>query len=428
MKRGVVIILFIFLCELFVIAILSCKKGSGILGAGYVKPTPTPTFTPDANFSVYIHQEGTPVTDLRLDLTYNNEKKLTTKTDKNGIARFKVNEYGKWSLLINSFDDYSNQVYIVEPTTNTFFAINYGIPSLELNLVSGNEQIPINPNTLIYTVKYHTKVEREKNIRFTKIDGLNPIISYPNTVANDGDEVTIRMDIPKSFENYVRGYNTKYLDIYAYTEGYAADQKITISNVRRLTKNWMLNITADYYFMTLFAYDMDNGNTCYYAGIKNVDVSRSYNIPFIGTIKYQIKEFGTYSSGNNTVVYNGLSNGCMPGFTYYECCGFSYGCFNALAKIKTNKEEQWAWRDGMGANGYIKVRLYDDGYFDVIRRYETKNGWGQIYYHWCCTSRDISRTNCTCKNDVSETCEWWFDNVKNADITRYRRERITITE
>jgi len=124
MKRGGVLVFAVFLFLVFTVFVVnSCKKGSGLLGPGYVRATPTPTFTPDANFLVYIHQEGTPVIGLKLDLTYNNDQnlKLTAKTDKNGTGSFKVNEYGKWSLLVNSFDDFKSQVFIVEPVSNTFF-------------------------------------------------------------------------------------------------------------------------------------------------------------------------------------------------------------------------------------------------------------------------------------------------------------------
>jgi hypothetical protein len=233
---------------LSVFAINSCKPGSGILRPGYVIATPTPTFTPDVNYTVYIHQQGTPVTNLKLTLK-NKDNTLTSKTDNKGIAGFKVNEYGQWSLLIDTFDDFSPQSFLVEPTSNTFFAIDYGIPTLELKLISGNEQIPVSPSSITYTVKYHTKFERKKDILINENQGISQNITFPKTVDNDGDELTIRIDIPKSFEGYAR--DKKYLDIYAWTQGTAADQKITKSNTRTLTKNWIFNVTVDYYFFTL---------------------------------------------------------------------------------------------------------------------------------------------------------------------------------
>ncbi|MCX8092991.1 MAG: hypothetical protein N3E50_02340, partial [Candidatus Goldbacteria bacterium] len=383
MKRGVLLFIVLFIIFVGVIIINSCKKGSGILAPGFVIPTPTPTFTPDINYSVYVHQQGTPVTGLRIQMI-NENKKIEAKTDVKGVAGFKVNEFGKWSLMIDTFDDFTAQTFMVEPKTNTYFAIDYGIPTLELKLISGSEQIPISPSSITYTVKYHTKFERKKYVILNLPEGIFKDISEPKTVSHDGDELTVRLDIKKSFEGYTR--DKKYLDIYAYTQGIAPDQKTTTSNTRTLTKNWLLNATVDYYFFTLFAHDMDDGKTCYYAGIRNVDVSKSYNIPIYGTLKYEVKEFGTYSSANNTVVYSGLSNKCIPNFIKYTCCNFSYGCFNALAKIKSSCGDACAWKDYMGANGYIKVRIYDDGYLDVVRRFETKKGWSQIYYQWCCTS------------------------------------------
>ena len=467
MKR-ILVLLFVILCIQFFV-FLACKKGSGILAPCYVMPTPTPTFTPDVNYTVYIHQQNTPVQELKITLKSENTS-LQSTTDDKGICRFKVNEYGKWILMIDTFDDFSPQSFFVEPVSNTFFAIDYGIPSLELNLVSGSEQIPVAPSSITYTVKYHTKFERKKYILLNSLGEIKINIPYPQYVANNGDELTIRLDIKKSFEGYMR--DKKYLDIYAYTQGTssstssgqsftqliesmfngsinqifnpfftptpnqtyikASEKKITKSNTRTLTKNWHFNITADYYFFTLFAFDMDDGKTCYYAGIKNADVSKSYNIPFHGVLKYEIKEFGTYSSGNNTTIYSGLREPKIHDFIHYGCCNnFKYGEFLALAKIKTNKDETWAWRDGMGANGYIKVRFYDEKDFDVIRRFETQKGWSKIYYQWCCTRTQegsISRDSCTCKNDVSEdSCKLGFY-FRCSDITRYKYERINITE
>ena len=448
MKRIFVLSVVIFCIQVFVF--LACKKGSGILAPGYVIPTPTPTFTPDVNYTIYIHQQNTPVQGLKITLKSENTS-LQSTTDNKGICGFKVNEYGKWILMIDTFDDFSPQSFFVEPTSNTFFAIDYGIPSLELNLVSGKEQIPIASSSITYTVKYHTKFEREKKIFVNSLEGIQQNISYPQTVANDGDELTIRLDIKNSFEGYTR--DKKYLDIYAYTQGTssnqsliqlpinfpfnsifnqpsnqsyikASDKKITKSNVRTLTKDWIFNVTTQYYYMTLFDFQSNDAHVSYYAGIKNTDVSKSYNIPFKGTIKYEVVEFGNKGSGSNTIIKKGLSDTNMPGFT-------SYGSFNALAKVDTNHDEYWAWRDGMNQNGWLTVRFYDDGDLDVKRTFQTTNGWGKICYHWCCTTRDISRSSYTCKWDVSESCTCvigWCDKFKTSDITRSRSESINITE
>ena len=311
-----------------------------------------------------------------------------------------------------------------------FFAVNYGIPTLELILVEGNEKIPVAPSSITYTVKYHTKFERQKTIKIDLPDGINRVMMPSHTVANDGDELTIRLDIKNSFDYYTSDRTTEkqWVDICAYTRGNASVQEITRSNIRTLTKDWIFNVTADFYFMTLFAYDRDDGKTCYYAGIKNIDVSQSTNLFLQGQLKYEIKQFTTYNSAQNTSIYSGLSNKCMPDFTSYSCCNFSYGCFNALAKIKTGGDEFWAWRDGMGANGFIVVRFYDDKYFDVERQFSTSKGWSQIYYHWCCTTEGIIRRYCSCNgSDVSGSCGW-PNRFRAADITRYRYERINITK
>jgi len=430
MKRGVVLFVVIFLLQTVSITIFSCKKGSGILGPGHLVATPTPTMTPDVNFSVYIHQEGMPVRNLRVELKNEKNKIISTTNDK-GIAGFKVNEHGKWDLLVNSFDDFSNQIFYVEPTTNTFFAVDYGIPTLELNLESGSETIPISPVSITYTVKYHTKFERKKDICIDLPNGISKSISYPYTVAKDGDELTMRLDIGKSFE----GYNSRtsnnlqqYFNFYVYASRTATENKITMSNIRSLTKDWMFNVTVDYYFMTLFAHDIDDAKTCYYAGIRNIDVGKSYKIPFYGMIKCETKEMGIQSATVNMVSNSSNTGNCMPDFTSYGCCQFSYGCFDALAKIRTERGEQSSWRDDMETNGYIKVRFYDDAYLDVVREFRTNAGWSRVYYHWCCTSKSISRASCTCKDNVSESCIAWYDDVKCADITRYRSERINVTE
>jgi|DewCreStandDraft_4_1066084.scaffolds.fasta_scaffold02440_1 hypothetical protein len=424
-------ILFLVVLGLFFVVlsiINSCRKGSGILGPGYVMPTPTATFTPDINYSVLIHQSGTPVSNVEVQLVKENTQTLRTKTDAKGIAGFKVQEYGKWSLLVDTFDDYKPQVFIVDPTSNTFDAFDYGIPSLELNLLSGNELIPISPSSITYTVKYHTKIPREKNIKINVGYQINTYIQSPQTVCYDNDELTIRLDIPKSFEGYninkvINSTTTvprQYLNIQAYTQGTASRQTTTTSNIRTLTKNWNLNITTRYYYMTLFDFQSNDAHVSYYAGIKDANLSNSYNIPFTGTIKYQLVEFGNTGSGSNAIIYSGLSNRCMPDFT-------TYGCFNALAKVNTNRDEYWAWRDGMNQNGWLVVRIFDDGYLDVKRRFETKNGWGIICYHWCCTSRDITRASYSCKWEAKESCSAW-DRFRIADITRSRYQILNLTE
>lgn len=419
--KGLKILFIVVLgCFFVVLTIInSCRKGSGILGPGYVMPTPTATFTPDINYSVLIHQEGTPVTDLELTLK-NETTILKAKTDKNGIGGFKVNEYGKWSLLVDTFNGFKSQVFVVEPSITTFTSINYGIPSLELNLLSGNEQIPISPNSITYTVKYHTKFEREKRVFINNPEEIISVISNPYTVTNDGDELTIRLDIPKSFEGYTR--NKKYLDIYAYTQDIATQQIDTKSNTRALTKNWTLNITVDYYYMTLFDFYNNDGKTCYYAGIKNI-VLNANNIPFSGTVKYDVVEFGNVGSGSNAIIKNGLADKCMPDFT-------SYGCFSALAKVKTNNDEFWAWRDGMGQNGWLKIRIYDGNYLDVVRTFSTTESWSIICFHWQCVTGDNSplRKYYACTwGDVMVRCDW-PNRFRAADITRYRMDRINIAE
>ncbi len=252
-------------------------------------------------------------------------------------------------------------------------------------------------------------------IKIHRPDGIVPSYSIPNIVKNEGDEITCTLNIPKSFEQY--SDDKKHLPIWAYCEG---DDTIK-SGERVLTKNWMLNISADYIYTAVYDYADNNSCTSFYAGIRNIDTSLSSNIPFTGTLNFQVVDSGNIgSAGMKTPVDPGK---CMPSFAYY------YGCFTAFSKIPTNAGHEYAWKYSNN-NGWLTVRIYDSGYLDVERTFSTENNWGVTCAHWCCTSRDISRASFTCGSNLQMpcgSCSLW-DHFELADACRARAERINISE
>jgi hypothetical protein len=158
---------FLLFVVLSLFALISCGKNSptGLAGAGKVKLTETPTPTPDVNFTVYIHQEATAVYNVQLTIrSMVTGATMTAKTNASGLGGFEVHSGGQWNLQVDGFNGFKTQAFTVEPLTNTFYAVNYGIPSLDLELVSGSETIGIAPSTLVYKVTYHTRFEREGQV------------------------------------------------------------------------------------------------------------------------------------------------------------------------------------------------------------------------------------------------------------------------
>jgi len=409
---------FLFFAAVLAVFFVSCSKdnASGPVSAGRVKLTATPTFTPDVNFSVYIHQEQTPVDGVNLTMYCAAEGvTLYAATGAEGTGDFEIHSGGQWNLVVDPFNGFKHQYFAVEPLSNTCFAVNYGIPSLDLELVSGSENIPISFNTIIYRVIYHTKFEREETIKMLVPDSIVLAYSAPLTVSNEGDEITCTLNIPKSFEEY--GDDKVHLSIKAGCEFDTGNN--TQSNERVLAKNWRFNVTANYLYMSVYDY-ADNYKTSYYAGIRNIDTSLSYNIPFTGTMKYEA--VGGINEGDAGMTGIANPGNCMPSFT-------SLGCFSALLKIKTDKGHEYAWSHNSN-NGRLTVRFYDDGYLDVRRTFSTNNGWSITCAHWCCTSRDISRASSSCGNNLQMpcgSCSLW-DHFEVADVCRVRSERVNITE
>ncbi len=426
MKRNKVF--FVLVMVVFaVLLVISCAKNNpnGPLCINKIKLTETPTCTPDVSYTVYIHQEATPAANVILTLTRNEDGIiLNGKTGTDGKASFPVHTNGQWTLAVDSFNGFKFQNFQVEPLSNTFYAVNYGIPTLDLQLVSGNETIHVQDSTLVYKAVYHTKFERGETVKIDKDGILYPIYSSPNTVSKEGDNVICTINIPNSFEGY--DLEDKYLHFKAVCSYNNVTN--TNSNERILTKNWDLTISLDFHYIQLYDFHDNNGNICYYGGINNVHSTLDDNVSgYITTNDWLSCEIidaaNVGSDGTGTPQNPGT---CMPNFT-------SYGCYNALVKIPTNSSLNNKNNTLRPDNsGWITVRFYDGVKVDVKRTFSITNNWSdKMCYHWCCTSRDTTRANSNCisnKMPPLGICTYIWDHFAVADSTMERVQTISITK
>ncbi len=413
-----------------VLFVLSCGKKieNGPVSVGLIPLTATPTHTPEVNFTAYIHQEGTPAVDVEVQmLNATLGLTATAKTGADGRAGFELHEYGSWVLNVGSFNGFKAQSFPVDPFSNTIYAVNYGIPSLELQLVSGSENIPVEGMKLVYKAVYHTKFEREMKVDFTESIGLIPKVSYPSIVLREGDFVTCEIEIPESFEKYTeKGFwqNTN-LEDDRYIRFKAVCKNGLIegpeSNERIIIKDWYFNLEADYTYAQVYDYAVNYGKMIYYAGI-----SKIYKTSILGyeaELKCKVVDAANIGSdGTRPAITTGVN---MPSFT-------GYGSFLALAKISTGADNNYGdLRDDN--NGWVRIHFYDDVYLSVTRTFKTNNSWSTKCFHWCYASdsSSISRANHTCDNNVtaymllmeSKKIFPW-DHALIADVYRRRTVRM----
>ncbi|HRU39845.1 MAG TPA: hypothetical protein P5511_08215, partial [Candidatus Goldiibacteriota bacterium] len=331
-----------------------------------------------------------------------------------------VNSGGSWVALVDTFKGFKAQTFAVEPLSNTFFSVNYGIPWLRMDLISGSESVGIAPSTLVYKVTYHTKFERPDSVKIDKAVMIPHSFSSPNIVSKDGDFVTCTVNLPKSFEAY---YENKYLNFKAISN--EVPGMTVVSNERVLTKNWMFNVTLGLHYMQVYAYDENNRKIVYYAGIKSVNAANSFNIPFSGEIKCRIT--GARNIGSDgTGVFVSYGN-CLPSYT-------NFGCFLAAGRINTSAGlYENNLRDDN--NGEVTVYFSDDNYLSVTRTVRTGESWvwGKTCTWWCCTPdpiEGVSRAYEYCKQDLKlpfGLCFYLWDKLVTADAKREKSGYINVT-
>ncbi len=424
-KVGVVgVMLFVILSA------VSCgrKIQNGPVSAGLIPLTATPTHTPDVNYTVYIHQEGTPAVNVDLQmLNVTKGMTATAKTGPDGRAGFELHDYGNWVLNVGSFNGFKAQTFPVDPFSNTIYAVNYGIPSLELQLVSGSELIPVKGMKLVYKAVYHTKFERKTFVFFTLIENVSMVVDYERTVIKEGDFIKCEIEIPKSFEKYPeKGYfRDTNIEDYRYIRLKASCKNLLIdgpeSETRTLEKDWYFNVEADYIYAQIYDYAENFGKIVYYAGI-----SKLYKTAILGydsEIKcYAIDAANIGNDGTRTPVINGVT---MPAFT-------GYGNFLALAKISTGADNNYGEMRDYN-NGWAKVFIYDGVYLSVTRTFKAETAWSTKCFHWCYASSGsgITRANKACDNNVvsfmlikekNKIFPW--DHALLADVYRCRRARV----
>ena len=369
----------IFFTVLFTAAFMltSCKQNSSCLMCpAKIRLTPTQTATPDASYSVYIHQAATPAASVSLTL-YSEDRAitLTAATNGSGIAGFKVNNGGKWTLTINSFNGFDSNEFEVDPVGTTNFAVDYGIPSLDLQLVSGSETIPINASTIGYRLTYHTKYPRFEGILVNIPDGISSSLPAIINMRKENDIINFTININKSFENYQIISPTASSLIFTAT-GKASGIADINSNARTLSKDWIFNVDVEFHYMAIYDCADNGGHTSFYAGIRNIDVSRSTNCKFAGALQYEATDAANEgSAGMNTPVLNTFN-------ALLKTLGF--GDFNVEAKIPTSAGWNYAASANLDNNGWMTVRFHDGANLDVKRTFSTNNGWGQSCADYDC--------------------------------------------
>jgi hypothetical protein len=375
--------------------------------------TPTQTATPDAPYTVYLHEESTPMANVGVTLIQPTEGvTLTGTTGNDGKFVFNVHDEGQWELDIGGYDGFEGQKFMVEPVTNTYNSINYGIPSLETDVVSGSESIPIGASDIIYKVVYHTKYPRPVLVHHDSY--VNIMFSIPeNNLRVEGDSIYYSLSIPKSYEDYPNKTSLKFSFSCSPLNGN------TIYSLKRtLTKNWKFSITADYIYAAVKAYDEDSGHTSYLAGVKNIILFPGNYAPHGNTVCEIYSAVNTGDAGPGNLVSS--SYGC---FRDKE----EFGCYTLLAKLTTDMDEDFAYSHPDN-NGTLILRIHDDsdGDLDIKRSFHTDNAWSNPCYYWCCTSRDISASSRDCLNGLKpvQSCNSW-DNFKIAFIFKGRFETIT---
>jgi hypothetical protein len=413
-------VLLIFVAVLFtVLAVISCgkKNPAGPLSICKIKLTETPTCTPNLSYQVYIHQESTPAVGVGLSLhSADTGENITGTTGTEGTAYFGVHNGGKWNLSVDSFNGFDSQIFSVEPVSNTLCAINYGIPSLDIKLVSGSESIPIWATTVTYVLTYHTKFQRLENIENLAVNIT--FTAEPQSVRKEGDTSTCTFNIPNSFEGY--NDSDKYLKFNL--SGLSTANNRIYSNDLTWTKNWYLKTIVNFDYKQVWDYCDNNGHVSYYGGIvfttKPVLISPGYST---SQIFYEIVNAeNTGSDGSGTYENAGT---CMPDYTDAEC-------YNVLLKIPTNSGLDNNFKNDN--NGSVTIRFYDNIYLNVKRIVKTNNNWNaNICARWCCTSRDVSRSNYTCRDNMTmpcDSCRAAWDRFRAADLYRDRFATLDLTK
>jgi len=378
---------FLFFTVVILLFVISCtmKGPTGVIGSSVIQPTFTPSHTPDINYIVNLHAEGTPMPNVSILVTsVNTGVTKTAVTNNLGLAFLKLNEITKWKIDIGAVNGFDNASYIVEPAKEPLLTVNYGIPSLELRIVSGSSLIPINQNQLTLEAKYNTKMNMLGNLTFDLPDGIS-ILPSSADVRNNQDKLTFVMTINKSFEGY-NADNKQDIKVKFYNQ--SADFNF-YSNPITIEKNWKFGVTLDYYFFAIYDYPDNGHHSSFYPMIKNINYGTSYNIPFTGSVRVSYVSADFWGEAHPT----GINYcGCLPAFT-------GHTCFDAGAKITTSDNYSVVY-DRLNHNGSITVRFQDDGCLDVIRTFSTNYNYGDACMHYDCLLAGVGEPSYISANKV----------------------------
>jgi hypothetical protein len=420
MKRGTNFLVIAVVSVLFLFVLLfSCSKSlpNGPLGVNKLQPTPTQTPTPDSPYTIFLNQEGTPDAGVKVVLSQPTAGiTLTGTTDSKGVVVLNVHKGGQWILDVDTFSGYEGQKFTVEPLSNTYNSLNYGLPSLEVKLKSGSEMIPLHASVIEYEVIYHTKYPRPAIINHNfpgKITALGNNIS----IRTDGDSDIFTAKIPNSFEDYT-GYNIdkkQTLDFkFLCTSNIGS--YIVNSQTRTITKDWYIELHVDVLYAAYKDYVYFYGRTIYYFGIKNENLIYYGNAKPGSDRKFKIVSARNIGSAGSGSWIDTLT--AMP----------QYGIFDTVAQILTNVDETYAY-DHSDNDGEIVLHITDGEDLDIYRTLKTSAAWSNPCFLWCCTSKDISPQTygCTSGGAPDGHCGLW-DYMRIAYAWKEKSESFIIIQ
>lgn len=345
------------------------KVPSGPLAVNTIVSTVTQSVTPNAVFKVIVSEAGTPVPSIEVKIAPQGVTTMASVyTNALGTAVFGINNGGQWELRIPGQNGYDSLYYLVEPMSNTVYAVELGTQSISLELVSGNVNLPISPSTLQYKLTYHCTKSKQYNITFINGPSDLTITTDSLIVRNDNDKINFSIAVPKSYEGVSTVGNNFYVNAVAIQGGKAITSTASI-----IRKNWAYNVDADVKFAktyvdpaasVLFAPFFENGKTIYWIGAKNYNTDvQNFYVSGSVKIEYASHQF----TGDIAVIQNTYLN--------QNDIDLEEGHYENLVKAESEGGSAWV-KTHDAVNGSITMRFYDDGYLDVIRTFSVAGDFG----------------------------------------------------
>jgi hypothetical protein len=287
MKKILASVLAIILI-LSLLSVVSCKKRSnpgGPVDAG----TPSPTQTPDYNFSFYLYAQGTPQGNTAITMSSQPGTVATqvisinTNSDGSGIFA-DLHSKGVWNIDVGASYGYLEGNYTVDTRTTTFTSINRGpgtIAITQKGSANTTNNIPIIATSIIYTATLSTTAPMTYNISMLSdctftASGALPVsytVSTTNglgTLVNNGDVATITLYFNAAEVDYGTGFNF-WLS--------AKNNLCTITTSKMsIVKDWTCSIICDTYYSETFTGSVNSPSYDFFGSVS--EACQYYNFMY----------------------------------------------------------------------------------------------------------------------------------------------------